>query len=141
MRKNKLRNIIKKQTVKLSANGNAKRSAYKLKTKSVLLSHVKLGSLEITADKILMAATDHHKIKALVIRGKEFLWFERTCSLDELISTLDNAHFKRISKFYALNKQHCFSYLQKASRIHFKNGHSELLAHPFALSVYLQFMR
>ena len=115
-----------KEIVKPPANGK----------RPVRLSHPRLGTIQVQRDKILMAIARKHKVKVLVLSGKEADWLERSGSLEKFLADIDNKDFERVNKFYVLNWPRVYGFNLKTKVISFNNtSFTVQLTHPIKASV------
>lgn len=104
--------------------------------KTIRLSHPRMGTIQTNPDTILMAMSDGHKVKVLVVSGKEHNWFERSGSLNKFTGILEKGKFERVNKFYILNMSRVLSYNNKTQTIFFKTDFSVLLKHKIKPAVF-----
>jgi DNA-binding LytR/AlgR family response regulator len=123
--KNKTTSRLKKAIAKTAAG-----------KKTVRLSHSHHGISPVQIEKIHMVKSEDHKVKVLVLTGKQHVWFERSGSLENFLTLLDDKKFERVSKFYILNWQLTLGFNQKTQIISFTTGFSCYLEHPIKPSVF-----
>jgi DNA-binding LytR/AlgR family response regulator len=104
--------------------------------KFIRLYHGRLGDIHVLPEKILIAMSGEHKVKVLVLMGKEHEWFYHTGLLDEFLLLLSNKKFERVNKFYILNWQNYQSYNPQTKTFFFTSGFSLKLRHTIKQSVF-----
>ena len=113
-------------------------SATSQEKKPITLSHARLGNKQVMPDKMLIIVSGEHKVKVLVLSGKDYEWFDHTGSLKEFLGLLSGKKFERINKFYVLNWELYSSYNPKTKTIFFNTGFSLRLKHPIKQTVFIK---
>lgn len=107
-----------------------------LKNKLIALTDARMGDVQCSIDKILMASTVNHKVKVLVLTGKEHAWYERSGSLTKLLGLLTDKKFERVNKFYILNWDYFHGFNRKKKEITFTTKFTIRLSHTIKAAVF-----